>query len=85
MIIKDKNDWVELARVTLPLVPEYASSNGVKWDALKAEHSLGVGKYGTLYRMLETLWQDLPDHAGIRRRPFFDICDLCSECWVLEQ
>lgn len=83
MEIRTLTDWVALATKTLPLIPDYARDQKRSWDDGEAAKLLASSDYKTLAKMLNQFWAKLPDNASIRRKPFFDICDLCSEDWVL--
>jgi hypothetical protein len=86
MNIKTVEDWRTLAAQTMPKLPEYASNfRRVNWDADKAQAAYDAGDNRKLANMFEKLWADLPDSASIRFAPFFDLCDLCSERWVMDE
>lgn len=86
MNIKTLEDWRTLAAQTMPKLPEYASNfRRVNWNADKAQAAFNDGRNVELADMFEKLWSDLPDSASIRFDPFFELCDLCSERWVMDE
>lgn len=88
MIINSKQDWIELARKIIPYIPEYMAeeSGQVQPSMVEAELNklLEIEDWNMLHKRFEEIWNWLPDRPSIRRYPFFDICDLCSEYWVFE-
>jgi len=84
-IIKTKQDWIDLARKTLPKLSDYAREHGRQFEEEKAIGLLDRGMYLSLHSILQSLWMRLPDHRDIRHGPFFDLCDLCSEDWVFHE
>jgi len=88
MEIKNREDWIALAKQTVPLLPEYMADMHGNVDAGAVEEVLSVLLEGEnwmgLCSKFNEIWSRLPDASYIRRRPFFDLCDLCSESWVLE-
>ena len=86
MIIKTQDDWWKLAIATLPLVKDYILelTDGTFSDIIdkRIEEASGYienKNHKELYVWFHGLWSALPDREEIRVRPFFDICDLCSE------
>lgn len=88
MVIKTKGDWIALAKQTVPLLPDYMASQ-MQVDSTKVETELAELLEAEDWPMLLTrfneIWAWLPDRPSIRVRPFFDLCDLCSEAWALEE
>lgn len=88
MSIETQEDWIELAKKTIPLLPDYLNEFGsikyVVLDELFARF-LADENWDELHNLFEQMWQWLPDSPSIRHRPFFDLCDLCSEYKVWEQ
>lgn len=84
MRIDTIDDWRKLAEKTLPALCDYASAFSVEWDHHLAQKLFEDQSNRRLASMLDKLWADLPDHPAIRVAPFFDLCDLCSERWVLD-
>jgi hypothetical protein len=84
MIIKDRDDWIELAAKTLPKLPDYAATFDCGWSNTLAMSYFEAGNMRALHGLFQMLWADLPDSPDIRFHPFFDLCDLCSEDWALE-
>lgn len=88
MAIETQDDWIELALKTIPLLPDYLSEFGsIKFDFLESMMAQLVNdaNWDDLHKLFEEMWQWLPDTPSIRHRPFFDLCDLCSEYKVWEQ
>jgi len=85
MDIKNKEDWWIAARAILPHLKGYAKSFDINFDDNAANEELVYQDHRSLYQRLHSLWFDLPDCKEIRRLPFFDLCDLCSEYWVFEK
>ena len=83
--IRNKQDWIDSANQTIPLLPQYAAENGCQFDAAAAMRLMSMHGYKSIHRRLNQLWLDLPDQPSIRYSPFFDLCDLCSEFWVFEE
>lgn len=91
--IRTRDEWIASAEQTIPLLRDYADQFAVTrgtWNEDEANQLLADIKSGgkgftRLANMFEKLWIALPDHAGIREHPFFDLCDLCSERWVGEE
>lgn len=83
MNINTAADWWKLVEQTNPKLPEYATEHRRNWDADKAAKLVEAKDFKALHAMYEKLWADLPDNAGIRHQPFFDLCDLCSEAWTV--
>lgn len=83
MVIKNTQDWIELARKTIPRLNDYSLEFGRRFDEEQATSFLDRGQYISLHGMFSSLWMRLPDSKDIRFGPFFDLCDLCSEDWVL--
>lgn len=87
MNIRTKEDWIELARVTVPLLPEYMSDQlGNRIDPILAENALNQNlieeNWEALHQKFQDIWEALPDKPSIHRYPFGNLCDLCSEYWV---
>ena len=88
MTIETLEDWVELAKKTIPLLPEYLDEfRPVQIDVLEDMCAELVEKedWNELWHLFNNMYNFLPDTPGIRHRPFFDLCDLCSEYKVWEQ
>jgi hypothetical protein len=88
MIIKTQEDWITLAGSTIPLLPAYMSEFGNIDEYKAGDHLLALYEaknWPELHTRFEEIWAWLPDTSSIRHRPFFDLCDLCSEYWVFEE
>lgn len=89
MIIKTKDDWIELAKKTVPLLPDYMASmsGNVEPSMVEIELTrlLEAKDWPKLHGRFQEIWNWLPDAPHIRVRPFGDLCDLCSEYWVFEE
>lgn len=87
MDINTKEDWVNLARETIPLLPDYmqSQSGNINPDMVLTELTglLEAGNLQKLHGRFEEIWAWLPDRPDIRVKPFFDLCDLCSESWAI--
>ena len=89
MIIKTKEDWITLAKQTVPLLADYMSEFNWSVDPDMVNQELGglleKEDWKSLYGRFNEIWSWLPDNRSIRHHPFFDLCDLCSEYWVFEE
>jgi len=86
MIIKTKEDWIELAKRTAPKMPEYMSQHGNGMTSKVEEEMtklVDAEDWKKLHSRFEEIWSWLPDRSDIRHHPFSDLCDLCSEGWAL--
>ncbi len=84
MSIKTTEDWWALAYETIPRLHPYALQHGVTFDTGEAMRMFYDERHAELHGVFEKLHVDLPDSPEIRHRPFFDLCDLCSEYWVFD-
>ena len=83
MRITSQGDWWFVAGLIAPRLPAYtAEFPGVSWDAPAFDSAMAAGDHDKCWRMMQKLWEDLPDDPSIRHAPFFDLADLCSEVWV---
>jgi hypothetical protein len=89
MEIKTKEDWVALAKQTVPEIPAYMAEFSGNVDPAKVDDELtklvADENWWQLHNRFEQIWNWLPDDMSIHRGPFNDLCDLCSEFWVFEQ
>lgn len=87
MIIKTRQDWIDLAKTTAPKMPEYMAefSGAVDPGMVEAEMErlLTAEDWEGLHGRFEEIWPWLPDSPDIRHHPFGDLCDLCSEGWAI--
>ena len=87
MNIKTQEDWIVLARKTIPLLGDYVEEfkqiDRGKFEA-ELQDCLDKQDWQRLHQRFEDIWFALPDIPSIRHRPFFDLCDLCSEweVWI---
>ncbi len=88
MTVRNKEDWIALAKETIPYLPEYMNSMR-NMDEVKVEARLNELLAAEDWRGLATLFSDmwwaLPDEGYIRGHPFSKLCDLCSESWALDE
>lgn len=88
MIIKTKEDWIELAKATAPKMADYMVQHGNCDPFVVEEEMTRLVKeedWHKLHRYFEDIWTWLPDSPSIRHHPFGDLCDLCSEFWVFDE
>lgn len=89
MGIQTKEDWIETAKVVVPLLPEYMAEESGQVDPGMVETELTkhmeAEDWPMLHQRLNEIWAWLPDRPSIHRRPFSQLCDLCSEFWVFEE
>lgn len=79
IIPETRDEWKDLARVTIPQLTDYGVALGVFWDENKAGELFDAGHYKDLWSMLNKFWEDLPNNSSIRHGPFLALCNLCSE------
>lgn len=79
------DDWWDTVAHVSPALPSYASTWRIAWNESKFEQSISERDRAGVQTELHRLWSELPDSPEIRRGPFFDVCDLLSESWVLEE
>jgi hypothetical protein len=88
-IINKKQDWIDAAKVIVPLLPAYMQSIHEGVDPYAVENKLTplleAEDWFGLLTAFDEIYKWLPDREYIRRRPFFDLCDLCSESWALTE
>jgi hypothetical protein len=49
------------------------------YETVLGDRQLSLLTDAEISLVMNQFWGDLPDNAAIRRRPFFDLCDLCVE------
>ncbi len=49
------------------------------WEKVKHQKPLELCTDEELLEPFQNFWDSLPDHRGIRRYPFFKICDLAED------
>lgn len=82
MAIKTLDDWIELAKATVPKLADYVFEFrnidiGMFNDTLNG--LIEKQDWVQLHNKFEDIHFALPDIPEIRRLVFFDLCDLCSE------
>lgn len=85
MSIKTPEDWWSLLELIRDDIAAYAAEHKCEWSQEELDAAIESRNHGALVVQLNQLWIDLPDSPDIRHYPFFEICDLCSECEVLEE
>lgn len=90
MIIETKEHWIQLAKDTVPLLPDYMYDESPgrvdpSMVATELNRLLEAEDWKALHGRFNEIWEWLPDRPSIRRHPFGDLCDLCSEYWVFEE
>jgi hypothetical protein len=84
MSLTSPDDWWFIAGKIIYKLKPYAASFGISFNEEEAVLAMDNEDHDKLHEMLEDLHAALPDNMSIRRQPFFDLCDLCSEHWVFD-
>lgn len=75
---KTLDDWVEQVKHCISEIHREAYFVD-RW--LKVQHKKPLARCtkDELLEPFQDFWESLPDHAGIRRHPFYQVCDLAEE------
>jgi hypothetical protein len=84
--IDNLQDWIDAAQSIIPKLEPYMREFGNAEGAEKLLNKHFKNKdWRQLHTVFQHIWEWLPNSHEIRKPPFYDLCDLCSEVWVFDE